>query len=64
VKSSRERAAAHAKHPHYCSCGKVVWGNGAKAQHRLAHARRADGHRYVMREAWLALLAAKGGERG
>lgn len=45
--SSRTRAQAHAKHAHYCTCGKTVHGNGARAQHRAMHARLADGHKYM-----------------
>jgi len=44
----------HAKHGFFCSCGKVVHGNGAKAMHHAMHARKQDGHRYVSRERWLA----------
>jgi hypothetical protein len=51
----RESAREHAKHPHYCSCGKVVHGNGAKAAHRAAHERRGDRDRYVTHDAWLGL---------
>ena len=38
----RQRASAHARHGHYCSCGKVVFGNGGKASHEAMHVRRRD----------------------
>lgn len=44
---SNQRARAHAKHAHYCSCGKVVWGNGGKAGHAYMHERRQDGHGFI-----------------
>lgn len=54
-------AQAHAKHAHYCTCGRIVRGNGAKYQHRAAHKRNDDGgHHYVTREAWLALPSNQG----
>lgn len=46
------RAQAHAKIPHYCTCGKVVFGNGAEWAHRQAHQRRQDGHRYTTQDEW------------
>ena len=45
---------AHANHAHYCSCGKVVNGNGGKAGHEYMHERRKDGHTWLTRAAWLA----------
>jgi hypothetical protein len=47
-----ERAKAHAKRPYHCSCGKVVFGNGARAGHFAMHKRRADGHCRVGSEHW------------
>ncbi len=53
---SRHRAQAHAKHAHYCSCGKIVRGN-AKANHKAMHARRADSHHWILADAWLYRFA-------
>lgn len=44
---SSQRAKAHARHAYFCSCGKIVHGNGAKAQHKAMHQRDLDGHRWV-----------------
>ncbi len=49
--SSRDRARAHLKHAHHCTCGRVVHGNGAKWQHGEMHYRRSDGHRWITQEA-------------
>ena len=49
-----ERAKAHAKRPYHCSCGKVAFGNGARAQHFGMHERRNDGHQRVAGEHWRA----------
>lgn len=53
--TSRSRAQAHAKHAHFCSCGRVVHGNGAKAAHRAMHARAGDGHHWCGSELWKGL---------
>lgn len=37
----RARAAGHAKRAYYCTCGKVVHGNGARFQHGAMHNRQA-----------------------
>jgi hypothetical protein len=42
-----KRAQAHAKHGKFCSCGRIVHGNGAIYQHREMHRRASDGHKYV-----------------
>ena len=51
---TNQRAKAHAKHPYFCSCGKVVHGNGAKAMHFYIGGDRwkgrRDGHVQVGRE--------------
>lgn len=51
---ANQRAKAHAKHPYFCSCGKVVHGNGAKAMHFYVGGDRwkgrRDGHVQVGRE--------------
>lgn len=39
---SSKRAKGHAKHKCYCTCGKVVSGNGAIYQHREMHRRRKN----------------------
>lgn len=43
----KRMASAHARHASYCSCGKIVHGNGGHYQHRAMHERRGDDHRYV-----------------
>lgn len=50
----KQRAQAHAKHGFFCSCGRIVHGNGGKAQHAYMHEQASDGHRWMMRSAWLA----------
>lgn len=47
MSDARRRAQAHARRGHFCSCGAIVHGNGAKYQHREMHNRAGDGHRYV-----------------
>ncbi len=39
---ARAKAQAHAKHAYFCSCGKIVRGNGGKASHAYMHERRGD----------------------
>lgn len=51
-RTSREKAQAHAKHAHFCSCGFVVHGNGAKAKHGEMHKRKGDDHHWWSRTAW------------
>lgn len=43
----RQIASAHANYANYCSCGRIVHGNGGKYNHREMHERAGDGHRYV-----------------
>ena len=45
---------AHTKHKSYCSCGKIVCGNGGRHSHAAMHKRKADGHRYLTYTAWAA----------
>jgi hypothetical protein len=52
VTTSRQRAQAHAKHPHYCSCGFIIHGNGAKWAHQSKHERAQDGHRWWTTTQW------------
>lgn len=52
----RRSSMAHAKHGFFCSCGRIVHGNGAKASHRAMHERADDGHRYVIRESFSKLF--------
>lgn len=50
----------HAKHAHFCSCGRVVHGNGGKTSHRAMHERAGDGHRRVTRSMFDALFPGWG----
>lgn len=56
---ARARAQAHANRAHYCKCGRVVHGNGAKAMHFYVrgdqYAGRREGHELIGREAYLKL---------
>lgn len=56
--SSRRLAMrrAHTKHKTYCTCGKVVCGNGGRAAHQAMHERRGDGHRGVTRDAFRVMF--------
>ena len=47
----------HAQNAHYCSCGKVVWGNGGKVGHENSHKRRQDGHDWITPDEWRAMKA-------
>jgi hypothetical protein len=38
----RARASRHAQRSHYCSCGKIVRGNGGEAAHKEMHLRRQE----------------------
>lgn len=49
---------AHTKHKDYCTCGKVVCGNGGKASHREMHERKGDGHHPITEDAWRAMFAS------
>lgn len=51
--TQKQRAQAHAKHGFFCSCGRIVHGNGGKAQHAYMHEQADDGHRYMIRRAWI-----------
>lgn len=53
---SSQRAKAHAKHAFFCSCGKIVHGNGAKAQHRGMHERKNDRHHWLTRDGYFLLF--------
>lgn len=37
----------HTVHVGYCTCGKVVRGNGGKAGHAYMHERKQDGHHFT-----------------
>lgn len=52
--TSRQRAQAHAKRSHYCSCGYIIHGNGAKWAHQSKHGRANDGHRWWTTTQWEA----------
>lgn len=48
---------AHTEHKGYCTCGKVVSGNGGWHAHKAMHERRgewrtAGGHYYMTYSAW------------
>lgn len=45
--AATRRAQAHAKHAFYCTCGKIVSGNGGKYNHRQMHERAGDTHCYI-----------------
>lgn len=56
----KARARAHAKHPYFCKCGRVVHGNGAKAMHFYIYDRGfkvgyREGHAQVTREQYFEL---------
>jgi hypothetical protein len=52
----RISSMAHAKHPTYCSCGRLTHGNGARAAHQAMHDRADDGHRRVTQRTFNALF--------
>jgi len=56
---AKAKARKHAKYGHYCSCGKVVHGNGGKSAHAEMHRRRKDGGHFVSRETFENVVAAK-----
>lgn len=39
---NRANASRHAQRTYYCTCGKIVRGNGGRAQHRAMHVRRGE----------------------
>jgi hypothetical protein len=47
---------AHTKHKTYCTCGKIVCGNGGQAMHRDMHERKGDGHHGITLDAWRAMF--------
>jgi hypothetical protein len=51
---SRAASGAHTRHHYFCSCDKVVSGNGARYQHRQMHLRAKDGHHFMVYEDWRA----------
>jgi len=52
VTTSRQRAQAHAKRSHYCSCGFIIHGNGARWAHQSKHQRVQDGHAWWTTTQW------------
>lgn len=54
-------ARAHTRYKHYCSCGKVVHGNGGKANHTAMHRRRGDSDHYLTEDGYRALHAMASG---
>jgi hypothetical protein len=47
---------AHAKRAYYCTCGKIVHGNGGRASHFDMHERRGDGHHRISGSHWNELF--------
>lgn len=45
--TSTEKARQHARRSYHCSCGKVVHGNGGKANHSAMHEARRDHHSFL-----------------
>lgn len=50
----RLSSMAHAKHPRYCSCGRVIYGNGY-----TSHMRVNPSHRRLSQEQWEQLPAVQ-----
>lgn len=50
---------AHAGRASFCSCGKVVHGNGGRHSHHAMHVRLRDGHRYLIEDAYRKLFPSK-----
>lgn len=50
---------AHTKHKGFCTCGKIVSGNGAIHMHREMHRRRGDGHWYMVASLWEDVQAGR-----
>lgn len=44
---------AHTKHRGYCTCGRVVCGNGGIHNHGQMHKRRKDGHYFMTYSAYM-----------
>lgn len=40
----------HACRAYYCTCGKIVHGNGGKAMHSAMHKRNGDKHHFTIKE--------------
>lgn len=56
--ATKQRAKAHAKHPSYCSCGRVVHGNGGRAMHFYIEGQRGrprPGHVRLTQESWTTM---------
>lgn len=49
---------AHARRAWFCSCGKIVHGNGAQAAHSAMHDRKGDGHHYLIEDEYRRRQAA------
>ena len=43
---------AHARMAWHCTCGKIVHGNGGRANHKAMHLRRGDGHHFITEPAY------------
>lgn len=46
-RTSADKARQHAKHAHYCTCSRIVFGNGGKASHAYMHEQRNDGYGFT-----------------
>lgn len=49
-----------ARHAYFCTCGKVVHGNGGRAGHFYMHEQRNDGHRETTRTRYFELFPLTG----
>jgi len=50
-----QRFGGHTKHAHYCSCGKVVHGNGGRRHFEM------DGHDRIIHRVWWQVFGRKEG---
>lgn len=53
---------AHTKHSGYCTCGKIVCGNGGIYMHKQMHIRKSDGHQYLTYSAWQQRISTAQGK--
>ncbi len=54
---------AHTKHADYCTCGRVVRGNGGRASHRHMHHVDGDGHHGVTADVWRRMFPEHDGRK-
>ncbi len=50
----RAKSSRHARRAHYCSCGKIVRGNGGQSAHQAAHDRRNETDNFITVDAYRA----------